>query len=239
MAVKKVKLAELIEDWDLYPRQTFSSQWVLDLVDRLEEGATLPPPVIDRKGMRIVDGWHRVKALRKFLGSGAEIDADVRTYKSDADAVKDAVQLNDPEGRGLPLDRASRDRAVVLLERHGVTVQEISGIVRMPEQKVRVILLPPRQKPETSEQARDLAEKARENAARGQAAAGQAAPGGGGPAGSAESSRGWWIAASCRALIQALEKGDVTSASDQRSVGALWELHDAVDAQLERPEAAA
>jgi len=228
MPIERIKLAVLVEDWDIYPRQQFDSSWVTTLYEQLQEGVILPPPVVARSGMRIVDGWHRVRAYRKYLGSGAEIDVDLRAYKSEADIVKDAWTLNDPEGRGLPLKRKDRERAVALLERHGVTVDEISVVLRMPEEKVRIIVMPPRpQTAETSQDAKDFAEKARKNAESRQE------PGDG----AADPSKFWWVLASTRAILLRLQNGEVNSESDGRIVAALWELHDVVEGALQRPAA--
>lgn len=169
MTLRRVKLSDLnTEDWSIYPRSTFSSHWVSTLMQSLEDGANLPPPVVARAGMRVVDGWHRVAALRKFLGKEAEIEADVRTYKSSAAAMRAAVELNDPETRNaLPLTAKDRETAMGRMEEAGIPVAEIAASLHMPEQRIRVILAPAlEERPATSENARKWAEKAQENARR-------------------------------------------------------------------------
>ena len=71
------------------------------MVNSLEAGATLPPILIDKKSFRIVDGLHRVKAVKRFYGKNGKITAILKDYKSDIDLFIDAMQLNAGHGRTL------------------------------------------------------------------------------------------------------------------------------------------
>ena len=179
MTVRKVKLSDLRENWEIYPRAAFSTQWVATLVQALEDGAGMPPPVVARGSLQIVDGWHRVRALRKYLGSGAEVDADVRVFKSQADMLRAAVELNGPASRNaLPLTAADLQKAAERMEAEGFPVAEIAGMLAMPEERVRVILVPPVPQQPASPEAQAWAAQAQETARRRQGD--RPDPGGGG-----------------------------------------------------------
>ena len=102
---------------------------------------------VDKKTKRIVDGFHRSRAWRKVLGRGGEIEVDLRTYASEQDLLKEAIELNAKNGRKL--DQQDRSRSALLLERHGVTVKEIAVVLHTTEQRVqelinvRVVLVKP------------------------------------------------------------------------------------------------
>lgn len=230
MPVQEVRLADLVEDWDIYPRHNFDVSWVRRMVDALETGSKLPPPVVARRGMRIVDGWHRVKAYRKFLGVGASIQADVRSYKSEADIVKDAVAFNSDHGRKL--DAQDTARSALLLERHGVVISDISVILRMPEEKIRRITIDPSQVVVT--RVADRVEKIpAKPAAR--------SPGAATPReltseqeAAHRSASGWGETQMARDLIRRIESGLFVPESNPAAVTALWQLHDLIEAKLTR-----
>jgi len=58
----KVALADLVLDYELYPRVRLSDMYVAELAEALRSGVVLPPVVVDRASNRVVDGFHRVKA---------------------------------------------------------------------------------------------------------------------------------------------------------------------------------
>ena len=147
MTKATVKLSELIEDFDIYPRHSVDSAYVSELARAIQAGVMLPLARVDKKTKRIVDGFHRVRAWRKVLGRGDEIEVDLRSYASEQDLLKEAIELNAAHGRKL--DQQDRSRSALLLERHGVTVKEISVVLRTTEQRVqelinvRVVLVKP------------------------------------------------------------------------------------------------
>jgi len=152
MTKATVKLSELIEDFDIYPRHSVDSAYVSELARAIQADVTLPLARVDKKTKRIVDGFHRVRAWRKVLGRGGEIEVDLRTYGSEQDLLKEAIELNAAHGRKL--DQQDRSRSALLLERHGVTVKEIAVVLRTTEQRVqelinvRVVLVKPPPAPE-------------------------------------------------------------------------------------------
>lgn len=147
MSKATIKLSELIEDFDIYPRHSVDSAYVSELARAIQADVTLPLAQVDKKTKRIVDGFHRVRAWRKVLGRGGEIEVDLRTYASEQDLLKEAIKLNAAHGRKL--DQQDRSRSALLLERHGVTVKEIAVVLHTTEARVqelinvRVVLVKP------------------------------------------------------------------------------------------------
>lgn len=113
--VKKVKALELIMDWNLWPRyeaRELSLPHIKRMRETLEAGGTLPPIIIDRKSNRIIDGFHRTRSHLDFFGDGAEIMAEVRDFKNEAEMVLESARINCQHG--LPL--SSQDRVHVILK---------------------------------------------------------------------------------------------------------------------------
>lgn len=142
-----VRLADLVEDFEIYPRHSVDSAYVSDLARAIQAGDQLPLIRVEKKTKRIVDGFHRTRAWRKVLGRGGEIEADLRVYASEQELLKEAIELNAKNGRKL--DQQDRSRSALLLERHGVTVKEIAVVLHTTEQRVqelinvRVVLVKP------------------------------------------------------------------------------------------------
>lgn len=101
MNAVSVKASELVEDFDLYPRGDVDSSHVLSLVQAIEAGTTLPPVIACKKTKRIVDGFHRRRALMRYYGDDVTIPVVLKTYKSDADLYAEAMSANAAHGRRL------------------------------------------------------------------------------------------------------------------------------------------
>jgi len=135
MKTKKVAVASLIEDFDLYPRNRVDDGHVGDLVRAVNSGEELPPIVVDEKTMRIVDGFHRRRAYLRAVGEEAMAVVDLRRYKNDAEAFLDAVALNSAHGRKL--DRHDQTRIVLKLRELHVPDNQIAVTLHVPEPTVQ------------------------------------------------------------------------------------------------------
>ena len=229
MAKVKMALAELIEDGDLYPRHAVDTSHVSEIARAIEAGQAVPPPVIERKSKRIVDGWHRCRAYRKVLGRGGVIEVDARVYASEVDVLKDAVLLN--SGQGRKLDQQDRTRSALMLERKGVPVEDIAVVLRTTEARVRellvrVVLVRPKgggeaerrpAKPVTypaaGEQPREMTEEQYAVMA---------------------SSNGHRTVQTVGQLAREIEAG-VTDLAAPGVAAGLWRLHDVIEATVPRP----
>lgn len=139
MTVQTVALAALIEDMSIYPRHAVDGTYVGQLVEAISAGATLPPPLIEKGTMRIVDGWHRVRAARRVLGADGSLRVDVRRFDSPPDVVRAAVEANMTHGRKL--DHVDRVRCAMLLGEAGFTRQTVALTLRMREEALPKLVL--------------------------------------------------------------------------------------------------
>lgn len=98
--MQKMKVAQLIEDFGLYPRSQVDGSHVHKLSEALLAGETLPPIIVDESG-RIIDGFHRRRAAMRAYGDEAEIEVEVRHYANDRERYLDALRLNARHGKGI------------------------------------------------------------------------------------------------------------------------------------------
>jgi hypothetical protein len=122
---EKVALSALVEDLAIYPRGSVSDVRVSDLVYAIDAGAQLPPPVADKATMKIVDGFHRVRALRKRLGADAAVEVDLREFADEAAMLLESARLNSVHG--LPLGRYDQRVVHVRAKELGAADEEIAS----------------------------------------------------------------------------------------------------------------
>lgn len=133
--MKRFKIAELILDFDLYPRNNVDSHNVTAMVDALSAGIELPPVIIDRKSRRVVDGFHRIRAHRRFHGKDAEVYVVEKSYATDAEIFLDAARYN--AAHGAKLDPCDRAHCIIIAERLQIPYAEIAGALHMPLDRVK------------------------------------------------------------------------------------------------------
>jgi hypothetical protein len=139
VTITALPLASLIEDFSIYPRHAVDSTWVTQLSEALLAGEKLPPPIVDKKTLCYVDGWHRGRAYRKVSGADATIDVDVRSYKDRQALIQAAVDANMTHGRRL--DHIDRVRCALLLREVGVPNTQIAVTLRMREPVLEKLVL--------------------------------------------------------------------------------------------------
>lgn len=132
-----VRLADLVEDLDFYPRTQVSSVNVANLISALEAGCELPAIVADRKSKRIVDGFHRRRAYLKVLGNDASVQVELRSYTTDSDMFSDAVSIN--AQHGLPLQEIEKRRVVLRMQDLGIDDDRIAVALHTTPAKVTKI----------------------------------------------------------------------------------------------------
>lgn len=98
--MQKIKVVQLIEDFGLYPRSQVDGSHVQKLAEALMAGETLPPIVVDESG-RIIDGFHRRRAVLRVHGDSAEIEVEIRQYANNKERYLDALRLNARHGKGI------------------------------------------------------------------------------------------------------------------------------------------
>lgn len=129
-----LSLAELVEDYDLYPRHSVDEAHVSQLYQALQAGAQLPPIIVEAASKRMVDGWHRARAWKKHLGPTAVVDVILREYATESDLLSDSVRLNAAHGR--PLGTLDQVRIVAMCQHRGMEIPVIARIMNVTEPKV-------------------------------------------------------------------------------------------------------
>lgn len=138
MAIRKVKALELIMDWALWPRfeaNDLDRTNINQMKDVLESGGTLPPIIVDKKSLRIIDGFHRTSAVLSLFGDDAEIDADIRDYGNETEMFLDAVRINSRQG--LKLSQKDRAHVMLTLRRKKQPWPVIAEALGMPIDKMK------------------------------------------------------------------------------------------------------
>jgi len=129
MKAEKIKVGLLVEDLDVYPRESIDSTHVAHIVDAVEAGESLPPVIACRQSKRIADGFHRCRAYRRLFGDDYEVAVIWRDYKTDADLFADAMRLNSAHGNNItPHDRT---RCILIGERLGIPTDQIAEALRI------------------------------------------------------------------------------------------------------------
>ncbi|HUU12549.1 MAG TPA: hypothetical protein VM182_02425 [Terriglobia bacterium] len=132
--MRTVKVVELVEDFDLYPRTRVDSAHVSQIAEALVAGATLPPLVVETPSLRIIDGFHRARALRRVYGDEATAEVIEKRCKTPGIAFKMAMELNAAHGRALaPFDRT---HCILRGGSLGLTMTQIGEALHMTQECV-------------------------------------------------------------------------------------------------------
>lgn len=128
--MKTLSASALVVDWDLYPRAAVDGTNVGRLADALAGGVVLPPIVVCRESLRVVDGVHRLRAIQRVRGAEARVRAELVSYPDDAALYADAVTRNAAHGSQLtPYDHR---RIRVQAEALGRTLADVAQWLRVP-----------------------------------------------------------------------------------------------------------
>ncbi len=131
--MRTIKVAEIIIDYTLYPRNSVDEHNVRGIMDVIRIGGTLPPVLIDRKSKRVVDGVHRTLGHLR-LDKDAKIEVIEKDYKNDAAIFLDAMRLN--ADHGAKLDSSDRTHCLIVAERLKIKLDAVAGALRMPKEKL-------------------------------------------------------------------------------------------------------
>lgn len=128
MATVTIPAGSLVLDRDLYPRDGGPSNAnVVMILEALRAGESMPPVIAEEGTLRVVDGWHRTTAVLRLSGPEGPIEADLRTYPSEAELLAEAVKLN--VGRGLDLSRWDHMRCADLADKVGLPQATLAGLL--------------------------------------------------------------------------------------------------------------
>ena len=135
MKKRLVRIDELKFDWDLYPRLKLGWLTAYQYAQAMRANAVFPPIVVGEfEGeFWVVDGWHRVEAL-KMLGEQF-VEAVVKRFESKRDMFVEAIKLNASHGR--PLSVQEKVRLIHRLKEMKFEVEKISEIVKVPIDRIK------------------------------------------------------------------------------------------------------
>jgi hypothetical protein len=133
----KVKLAKLTLDWRIYPRHNVDECQVRRLKTAISQGEKLPPILVDRKSLRIVDGFHRYYAAKGVLGEGGEIEAELRDFASEAEMIIESATLN--SRHGTPMDTMDQAATLIRALQLGVTMEQVAVALAVSTEKLVTI----------------------------------------------------------------------------------------------------
>ena len=132
--MKKIKLAEVILDFSLYPRSDVDAQHISYMREAEDSGVKLPTIVIDSKSKRVIDGFHRVRMWRHKYDDNHEIDVIEKTYKNEAEMFLDAIRYNASHGRILT--RYDRTHCILLSEKFKIAPKNLASALSMTVEKL-------------------------------------------------------------------------------------------------------
>jgi hypothetical protein len=130
-----IPLADLVLDFDLYPRRQVDSHHVAAMVEAHHAGVKFPPIVCDEKSKRVTDGFHRVRTFeRVFDDPTTKVRVELRAYASDEEMFRDAMRMNASHGRAL----AAYDRTHCILraEQLGITPEHIAADLQITTEAI-------------------------------------------------------------------------------------------------------
>jgi hypothetical protein len=133
----KLKAASLVEDFNFYPRHSVDDYCVVDYAKAMEAGAIFPPVIVEKKSLRIVDGWKRTRAALKHGGDGAEIEVEFRTYKNDGEMLLDAISLNTVHGQRI--ERYDLQRCAILGDQFGLSAEKLAAAMHVTPEHLEKI----------------------------------------------------------------------------------------------------
>ena len=131
----KLALAKMVYDPGLYPRQTVDSVNVRRMVEALQAGEELPPILLDKQTLRIVDGVHRWYAYKRFYGDDStEVPVVLKAYASESAIYLDMIALN--SRHGLPLEPQDQAKVLLTARELGIEPEEIARAMAMPVERL-------------------------------------------------------------------------------------------------------
>ena len=142
----RVLLPELRLDPSIYPRSRLERSNVEYLEQVLRAGGGWWHPIIATDDLAVLDGWHRIHALRNHYGpEHVRVEVEVLRVRCDpADRLLAAALLNRAHGSRLSDDDAARVAARLAAASAGVplsrAIRDLARQLAVPERAVRAAL---------------------------------------------------------------------------------------------------
>lgn len=127
------KLKQLKTDPNILDLRPVNPVFVSRYRQAMRSGDKFPPLIIDKEGA-IVAGNHRFAAYSEEFSPDHEVEVIVKSYKTAADRVEDAIRDNARHGN--PLDGITRKRAILKLSELGRTAEAIGKVLGISAKRV-------------------------------------------------------------------------------------------------------
>lgn len=137
MNTNQVLASELVFDFTLYPRVSVDAQHVAYIAEAMRAGASFPPVIVDKKSKRVIDGFHRIKAVLRLNPDG-KIEVEWKSYRNEQEMFLEAVTLNAGHGRTLAM--YDRTRCVVVAEALGIDPARIATALHLTVERITELL---------------------------------------------------------------------------------------------------
>jgi len=93
-------------------------------------GVKFPPLILDAEGRYVVSGNHRLAAYLSELPDDAEIEVELRRFKTNRERLECMAREN--MAHGMPMDGITRRRVALALAAEGMPVDEIAALFNVP-----------------------------------------------------------------------------------------------------------
>lgn len=122
-----VQLEQIEIDQSIYPRAYVSDNHIEAMEDAVRAGATLPPILIDRRSMRLVDGYHRYQRAKR--AGDESIRAILQDFEDEQAVFEAAISANAQHGYNYaPYDR---QRIIGIGLQLGLTIDRLATALNM------------------------------------------------------------------------------------------------------------
>lgn len=214
MKTKTMPAAELVIDFNIYPRHHVDRTNVRAIKEAIVSGEELPAVVADAASLRVIDGVHRVTGNLE-IDENARIKVALVDYADEGEMFLDAVRRN--ARHGVKLSNYDRARVIHVAERLGIDDDAVAGALATTVDvtarlKAARTAYDDKGKPvQIKRAARHLAgSKLSQKQKRAN-----------------ERSQGWPLYFHCEQIINAIE-GDLVDWTDERNTEALGRLREAI-----------
>ena len=136
--IKNLNVSEILIDWNLWPRAEvgdLDSTHIQRLKDAISAGAKLPPVIVSKTDYRLIDGFHRVKAYQDLFKEKAEIEAELKTYHSEAEMFIDSIRYNSKHG--MPLTPKDRAHVILKARKFQIDAAILSDALGMEKERIQ------------------------------------------------------------------------------------------------------
>jgi ParB-like chromosome segregation protein Spo0J len=138
--MKKIAIAELVFDLEIYPRgeNGVDATHVAEIAEAMAAGTTLPPIIVERKTNRIIDGVHRFHAYKRLFEPTHKVECVEKTYADEREIWLDVIRFNTSHGKAL--NQHDKVRCLLIGKRLGIDPELLRGALHITAERVDELL---------------------------------------------------------------------------------------------------